>query len=401
MAIVKLTQSFIASELQCPAGLRRTEYVSDERSGLYIEVRSVNQQQGTFYYRFKDANGKTCHTKIGRTTEISLAEARKKVMLLKLEIADGKDSNNVKAVKKGDMLLDALWTEYFDFAKSTKRSWKRDEQLWRIRIQPRFGHLKLSEVTLRQIQTLMMDIRKEGLSGASADHHGQLMRRLGNMAVKWGYLDVNFARGIQLYHEFNGVENIPDDKQLQKLINVLNTDDNRPISQLVLYLLSTGCRLNEALSAQWKNVSIQNKLWTVPHESSKSKRPRTIPLNDSALAILQQIDRKETDVYVFTNAKTNKPFVNVFKPWNRIRTQAGLPQLRLHDLRHMYATFCVNNGCTIFEVSQLLGHADTRVSQRYSHLSTSTMLTAANSVSQKLSGFMLAGPDAEKQQHAA
>jgi integrase len=401
MAIVKLTQSFIASELKCPAGLRRTEFVSDERSGLYIEVRNTNKNESTYYWRSKNSAGKTCHTKLGRTTEISLADARKKVMELKLEISNSSDSNKAKVVKKGDMLLNDLWTEYFDFAKSTKRSWKRDEQLWRIRIQPRFGHLKLSEITLRLIQTMMMDIRKEGLSGASADHHGQLMRRLGNMAVKWGYIDVNFARGIQLYHEFNGVENIPDDKQLQKLINVLNTDDNRPISQLVLYLLSTGCRLNEALSAQWKNVSIQNKLWTVPHESSKSKRPRTIPLNDSALSILKLIDRKETDTYVFTNAKTQKPFVNVFKPWNRIRTKAGLPQLRLHDLRHMYATFCVNNGCTIFEVSQLLGHADTRVSQRYSHLNTSTMLTAANSVSKKLSGFMLASADPEKLQEAA
>jgi integrase len=117
--------------------------------------------------------------------------------------------------------------------------------------------------------------------------------------------------------------------------------------------------------------------------------------------VLKQINRKESDVYVFTNAKTNKPFVNVFKPWDRIRSKAGLPQLRLHDLRHMYATYCVNNGCTIFEVSQLLGHADTRVSQRYSHLSTTTMLTAANSVSEKLSKFMVINPDGEKLDAAA
>ncbi len=350
--------------------------------------------------RYKLA-GKTCHTKIGRTSEMSLADARKKVMELKLEITNGTHSNSTKVVKKGDMLMNDLWAEYYDFAKSTKRSFKRDEQLWRLRIQPKFGHLKLSEVNVRQIQTMMMDIRKEGLSGASADHHGQLLRRMGNLAVKWGYLDVNFARGIQLYHEFNQVNNVPNDAELQRLIEVLNTDENRPICQLVLYILSTGCRLNEALSAEWKNVSLDNRLWTVPHESSKSKRPRTIPLNDSALSVLKQINRKESDVYVFTNAKTNKPFVNVFKPWDRIRSKAGLPQLRLHDLRHMYATYCVNNGCTIFEVSQLLGHADTRVSQRYSHLSTTTMLTAANSVSEKLSKFMVINPDGEKLDAAA
>lgn len=398
--IIKLTQHLIDHDISSYATARRVELVSDERSGLYVELRDTSKTEGTYYLRYKLA-GKTCHTKIGRTSEMSLADARKKVMALKLEIANGSHSNTNKVVKKGDMLMNDLWAEYYEFAKSTKRSFKRDEQLWRLRIQPKFGHLKLSEVNVRQIQTMMMDIRKEGLSGASADHHGQLMRRLGNLAVKWGCLDVNFARGIQLYHEFNQVNNVPTDAQLQKLIEVLNTDENRPICQLVLFILSTGCRLNEALSAEWRNVSLDKRLWTVPHESSKSKRPRTIPLNDSALSVLKQINRKESDVYVFTNAKTNKPFVNVFKPWDRIRNKAGLPQLRLHDLRHMYATFCVNNGCTIFEVSQLLGHADTRVSQRYSHLSTTTMLTAASSVSEKLSKFMVIKPDEEKLDAAA
>ncbi len=398
--IIKLTQHLIDHGLATYATARRVELVSDERNGLYVELRDTNKTEGTYYLRYKVAS-KTCHTRIGRTSEMSLADARKKVMSLKLEIANGTHSNATKVVKKGDMLMNDLWAEYYEFAKSTKRSHKRDAQLWNIYLKNLFSHLKLSEVNVRQIQTMMMDMRKQGLSGASADHAGQLARRMGNLAVKWGYLDVNFARGIQLYHEFNQVNNVPNDAELQKLIEVLNTDENRPICQLVLFLLSTGCRLNEALSAEWKNVSLDKRLWTVPHESSKSKRPRTIPLNDSALSVLKQINRKESDLYVFTNAKTNKPFVNVFKPWNRIRTKAGLPKLRLHDLRHMYATFCVNNGCTIFEVSQLLGHADTRVSQRYSHLSTTTMLTAANSVSDKLSKFMVINSDDEKLDAAA
>ena len=393
--IIKLTQHLIDNNLASYSENKRVELVSEERSGLYIEIRG-GSAIGTFYYRTKNDDGKTCHINIGRTSEVSLAEARKKVMSLKLEISNGTDLNKGKTIKKGDMLLNEMWNEYYDFAKITKRSHVKDEQLFRLRIQPKFGHLKLSEITLRQIQMMMIDIRKEGLSGASADHHGQLMRRLGNMAVKWGYLDVNFARGIQLYHEFNEVNNVPDDKQLQKLINVLNTDSNRQICQLVLFLLSTGCRLNEALSAQWKNINLANRLWTVPVESSKSKRPRYIPLNDSALSILEQMNCLETDAYVFTNPKTQKPYVNVFKPWNRIRSKAGLPKIRLHDLRHMYATFCVNNGCSILEISKLLGHADTRVSQRYSHLSSSTMLTAANSVSKKLEGFMLVKSDADK-----
>ncbi len=387
--ILNLTQKLIDTSLKQYINGRRTELVSDERSGLYIELRDSSKGEGTFYLRYKDSTNKSCHHRIGRTNEISLTEARKKVVEFKASLINAVVVAPVTEVsKKDEMTLNALWVEYYDFAKSTKRSWKRDEQLWRIRIKPRMGHLKLSEITVKQIQKLMMDVRTEGLSGASADHHGQLMRRLGNMAVKWGYLDVNFARGIQLYHEFNMVENIPDDAQLQKLLQVLQTDENREISLLVQFLLMTGARRSEAINMKFTDISIEQKLWTVPHQSSKSKRTRFIPLNESALEVLAQIERKPGAVYVFANPETGKPFVSVFKPWDRIRTQAGLPTLRMHDLRHAYASMCVNNGCTIYEVSQLLGHADTRVTQRYAHLSTSTMLNAANSVTRKLSTLM-------------
>jgi integrase len=387
MPVVTLSPSMIAT-LQCPAGKQRIEYCDSEVPGLYLLVSDT--QSKTFFWRTK-VDGKTCHRKVGRITDITLADARAQVIRWKEEqhSPSGSSVGIAESKRKGDMTLQDLWLEYYDFAQSTvPRSAKRLEQLWRIRIKPRFGHLKLREITMRQIQTFLMDLRKEGLSAASADYHGKLLRRMGNMAVRWGYLDNNFAKGIQLYHEFNGVENVLNDEQLQRLLEVLKTDSNQPISLLALFLLSTGARLNEVLTAQWKNVSLQNRLWLVPPESSKSKRLRSIPLTDSALGVLQLIDKKESDVYVFTNRKTGKPFVNVFKPWNRIRTKAGVPFLRLHDLRHMYASYCVNSGRTIFEVSQLLGHADTRTTVRYSHLSSRTLLEAANSVSAKLSEVM-------------
>lgn len=386
--ILNLTQKLIDSNLKQYVNGRRTELVSDERSGLYIELRDSSKEVGTYYLRYKDSTNKSCHQRLGCTNQISLADARKKVVEFKAALVNGIDTLTPQVSKKEEMTLNALWAEYYDFAKSTKRSWKRDEQLWRIRIKPKLGHLKLSEITVKQVQTLMMDVRKEGLAAATADHHGQLMRRLGNMAVKWGYLDANFARGIQLYHEFNMVENIPDDVQLQKLLHVLHTDENRQICLLVQFLLMTGARRSEAINMKFTDVSIEQKLWTVPHQASKSKRTRFIPLNESALEVLAQIERKPGDVYVFANPETGKPFVSVFKPWDRIRKQAGMPTLRMHDLRHAYASMCVNNGCTIYEVSQLLGHADTRVTQRYAHLSTSTMLNAANSVTRKLSTLM-------------
>lgn len=387
MAIIKLTTSNLTS-LKCPAGKQRIEFCDTEMPGLYLLISDKGQR--TFFWRTK-IDGKTSHRKIGRITEITLANARAEVKRLKGEQASSAKQGNLSLdeLKIEAMTLNDLWDEYYPFAQSTvPRSVKRLEQLWRIRIKPRFGHMKLRNLQLRQFQVFMMDLRKEGLSAATADYHAALLRRLGNVAVRWGYLDVNFTKGIQLYHEFNGVENILTDEQLKTLLEVLYTDSNRPVCNLALWLLNTGCRLSEALTAKWSNIYEANKLWIVPAANSKSKRDRTIPLSECALDILKQIDRQDSDVYVFTNRKTGKRFVNTFKPWDRIRNKAGVPFLRSHDLRHGFASYCVQNGRSLYEVSKLLGHADTRTTQRYAHMDEKTLLEAANSVSSKISAVM-------------
>lgn len=387
MAIIKLTPSNLTS-LKCPAGKQRIEYCDTEMPGLYLLVSDTNQR--TFYWRTK-IDGKTTHQKIGRISEITLADARAEVRRLKERQASTATHSNLSSdvLRIEAMTLNDLWDEYYPFAQSTvPKSIKRLEQLWRLRIQKRFGHMRLRDIKLRQIQTFMMDLRAEPLSAASVDYHAALLRRMGNMAVRWGYLDVNFAKGIQLYHEFNGVENILTDEQLKTLLEVLYTDSNRPICQLALFLLSTGCRLSAALTAKWSDINEANKLWIMPAANSKNKRQNSIPLSDSALEVLKQIDRQDSDVYVFTNRKTGTRFKNTFKPWDRIRNKAGVPFLRSHDLRHSFATYCVNNGRSLYEVSKLLSHADTRTTQRYAHLSEKTLLEAANSVTSKISAVM-------------
>jgi integrase len=78
---------------------------------------------------------------------------------------------------------------------------------------------------------------------------------------------------------------------------------------------------------------------------------------------------------------TGKPYTAIMKVWSRLRAKAGLPHLRIHDLRHQYASFLVNAGRSLYEVQQILGHNDPSVTQRYAHLSTKSLQDAANSAS--------------------
>jgi integrase len=149
------------------------------------------------------------------------------------------------------------------------------------------------------------------------------------------------------------------------LLTVLRTDENRSVCLIAMFLLSTGARLNEALQATWDQIDQKNRVWKIPATVSKSKHVRSVPLNDAALDIINQLDTEGKFDYLFVNRQTGKAYTTIHKVWDRLRRKAGLKIVcRLHDLRHSYASFLVNSGRTLFEVQQILGHSDPKISMR-------------------------------------
>lgn len=382
MPIKKLTSDVISNELHCPPGKLRIELCDTELPGLYIEVRSTSPGQGTYYLRYKDASGKTCHQKIGRTSDTTLTEGRKKARTLKAEIQLGADPRGEVKAQKAVITVDTFFTEhYFPYVKPRKRSWGRDEELYRLRIKPAFGDKRLNEPTRQQIQTFHTGVLASGLSPATADHHVKLIRQAFNLAIEWDFLEKNPAANVPLFNIDNKVEHYLDEEELERLLTVLRTHPNRTVCRIAMFLLSTGCRLNEALRAEWSQFDRDTRVWRIPASNSKSKKIRSVPLNDSALDVLKELNTKDEFDHLFINRLTKKSYGTIMKVWSRLRVQAGVPHLRIHDLRHQYASFLVNSGRTLYEVQQILGHSDPSVTQRYAHLSSKSLQDAANSAS--------------------
>jgi integrase len=386
MPVVKLSDSFIRNNLQCPDGKSRIEYCDQDTPGLYAEVRATSQNQGTYYLRYKDDTGKTCHQRIGRTTDITLAEARRQARRLKSEISLGNDPRGKEKAKQAVMSYNEFFEQhYLPYVKPRKRSWDRDEELYRLRIKQVLGHKKLNQITRQQIQSFHTALKEEGLAAATCNHHVKLIKQSLNLAISWGMMeDANPAAKVPLFLEDNKVENYLSDAELERLLTVLHTDENRTVCQIALLLLSTGCRLNELLSAKWVDVDLENKTLKIRATNSKSKQLRSVPLNESAMEVLNQLDTRGKFDYIFVNQQIGKPYTTITKVWARLRKQAGLDHLRLHDLRHQYASFLVNSGRTLYEVQQILGHSDSKVTQRYAHLSTKTLQEASNCASAKI-----------------
>lgn len=391
MPIIKLTQPFVNNELNCPSDKLRIEYCDADLPGLYVEVRATSPKEGTYYLRYKDNAGKTCHQKVGKTKDVSLTEARRKAKTLKAEIALGADPRGEEKAKKAVLIYrDFFEQHYLPYVTPRKRSWGKDEEMFRLRLNGAFGSQRLNQITRERIQSFHTALKQEGLSASSCNHYVKLIKHSLNLAIDWKMLDINPAVRVPLFHEDNKQENYMNDAELEKLLTVLYSDENRAVCQIILFLLSTGARLNEALSATWNRVDRERRVWRIMASNSKSKRVRSVPLNDSALDILNQLTTEDEFEHLFINRQNGEPYTTISKVWGRLRRKAGLPHLRIHDLRHQYASFLVNSGRTLYEVQQILGHSDPSVTQRYAHLSTKSLQDAANSASVIIQGALQA-----------
>jgi integrase len=381
MATIKLTQGIIAS-LECPSGKRNIEYCDIDVRGLYLEVRKAGGGLGTWYFRYKGKSNKTAHERIGSASDITLSDARQKAKQLKAEVSLGADPRFDERERLAVITYDDFFQKhYLPYVQPRKRSWDRDEELYRLRIKDVFGHRRLNQMMRQQIQSFHAAVLAEGLAPATANHHLKLIKHSLNLAVEWGMLDKNPATRIPMFAEDNKVERYMDDAELQRLLHVLKTSPSRSVCLIAIFLLSTGARLNEALLATWNQIDIDKRIWRIPASNSKSKRMRPVPLNESAMSVIDQLNTKGVYEHLFINEKRKKPYVNIHKVWDRIRKEAGLPNLRIHDLRHQFASLLINSGSSLFIVQQLLGHSDPSVTQRYSHLSIKSLEQATSNVS--------------------
>jgi len=180
--------------------------------------------------------------------------------------------------------------------------------------------------------------------------------------------------------EDNRIERYLTNEQTQRLLVAVNESHNPLLASIVAFLIYTGARRREVLDARWDDVDMVRKLWRIP--KTKSGKVRHVPLSKGAWQLLSALRAEGVPLNgcVFANPRTGLPFVSIFHSWDAARQRAGLPELRLHDLRHSFASFLVNAGRSLYEVQELLGHADIRTTARYAHLSRERLFEAVEAV---------------------
>lgn len=381
-----LTEKQINKGLSCPTNKRRIEYCDTHLPGLYLEIRATSHDQGTYYLRYKDATGKTCHQKIGRTCDISLKQARGEAKRLRAEIQLGANPRAETRAKKAVMTWRVyMETIYLPHVRAHLRSHANLESLNRIYAYPVLAHRPLNTITLQMAQKLhrdMVDVHAK--SPASADHLAKLLRQALNYAVQLNLIEASPVSKIRLFHVDNQVEHFLDGEELQGLLKILAAHKNRTVANIILFLLSTGVRKSTALNAQWDQFDRDKRTWVVPAESSKSRRRHTVVLNEVAMDILDNLSTEGEFRHLFINSRTGKPYTTISKSWAKIRNEAEIPDCRLHDLRHSFASYLANAGCNEFQIMEALNHRSSVTTRRYVHMSQESMQKAASAASDKI-----------------
>jgi integrase len=246
-----------------------------------------------------------------------------------------------------------------------------DETLLRIHILPALGRLTLDQITGEHIAGLINDMRAKGYAGGTSNRVLVLLRYVFNLARKWNVpgASVNPTAGLATAPEVHH-QRFLTPEETQRLIGSIHMDKNQIAAKAIMLLLLTGARRREVTRARWEDVDWEKRTLLVP--VSKSGKPRTIALNAAAIALLRTAASDSASPYIFPTQLSG-----LFCPWNRIRRRAGLADVRLHDLRHSFASFLVNEGVSLYVVQGLLGHTQARMTQRYAHLAPQTLLDAA------------------------
>ena len=377
MPVVDLTSRFVRAAV-CPEGSEKIDFFDSQQRGFLVEVRASGRK--TFYQRFRDERGRERQFKIGRADIVTIEQARRKGRTVFARAILGEDAQQQREQLRTIPTLEAFVRErYIPFVATYKRSWRTDDAILRHHALPHLGKMALDEIKAEHIVDTLARMKAKELASSTSNRVLVIIRYIYNLAIKWRVPGValNPTAGVELGPEIQRNRFLTKD-EVQVLAAAIAADENRTAANAIMLLLLTGGRRNEITHARWQDVLWDERKLRVP--ISKSGKPRWISLSLSAIGLLRSIPREDGSEFIFPAPTTGRPSPSLWFPWKRIRDRAGLSDVRLHDLRHSFASFLVNEGISLYVVQGLLGHANARTTQRYAHLQADTLSRATDVV---------------------
>lgn len=379
-----------------------------ELKGFGIKVAKGGRK--AYVCKYRVGNGRAAPTRrmtIGAhgspwTVDQARAEARKVLG----RAANGEDPAKEKQNVRMQITVAQLCDLYLEQGVGTKKASTIATDRGRIErhIKPLLGKKKVPDVTRADIKRFLQDVAngktsadvKTGLRGRAIVRGGKgtasrtvgLLGGIFSYAFDCGLIDANPVRGVKRFADKKG-ERFLSQLELVALGQAFHDGLERGLSPQAIAILKllifTGARKGEIETLRWKEVDLDGGYLRLADSKTGQK---TIPLNAGALQILTSIPHLEGSPYVFPAQRSDNHYEGTPKVWRILRTMADLKDVRMHDLRHSFASIAVSGGASIPVIGALLGHTNSATTQRYAHLHDDPLKAASESVGNKISAVL-------------
>lgn len=360
-----------------PASGQALTWDSDVK-GFALRVTANGARAFVLDYRL---DGRKRRYTIGRYPDWSVAAARDAAKTMKRQVSRGDDPMADRDHSRTAPTVAKLWSLYERDHLPTKRDAAKDREMWDGYIKPALGRMKVDSVRRTDVREMHRQITQAG-KPIRANRVLSLASKMFAMSVAdYEMRADNPAKGIPRNPE-NKRARYLSQAEIARLSQALNKHPSRVAADAIRLILLTGCRRGEALSATWTQFDLERGIWTKPSAHTKQKKEHRVPLSAPAIQLLQDIrDRQPADEpHVFPGRETGEHLKSLKQPWTAIRERAGIPDVRLHDLRHSFASILVSQGLSLPLIGAMLGHTTPATTQRYAHLHDEPLREAAEAV---------------------
>ena len=387
----KLTKR-VVDEVQTENG-RDFVLWDSELPGFGLRVKPSGRRSYLIQYRSK---GRSRRLTLGMHGVLTPTKARQLAIERMTDVLRGLDPAELRHGAITAPRMSELFERYIEqHARPKKKpsSVAGDKRMWVLHVAKRLGAISATEVNRKHIQDLHYALRATPII---ANRVLAMLSKMFNLAEMWGVRTdgSNPVRHVERYRE-NRVERFLSEVEMANLgeaLRVAELDEKELSSSVaaIRFLIFTGCRRGEALALRWDELDLKNGIARLPDSKTG---PKTIVLNAPCRALLMELPR--VSGWVFPGRGEGGHLVGLTRPWYRIRKAAKLEDVRLHDLRHSFASVGVGSGMSLPIIGALLGHTQPVTTARYAHLANDPLRKASDAIGTRIAAAMNGEPDAD------
>jgi integrase len=355
----------VVKRLPAPAKGNRITY-DPALPGFGVRITAAGHR--AFVLTYWNRAGRQRRYTIGSFPDWSVTGAREEAHRLKRLIDAGGDPLAEIAAERGAPTVNDLIERFLEEHVARKRPRTQYDYCNMIErhLRPALGRMKVAEVAWGDIDALHRGITKAGRA-TQANRVVTMVAKMFALAIRWKMRADNPAKGIERNQEQKR-KRYPSADELRRLTAALDQHADQQAADIFRVCLLTGCRSGEAMAARWADLDLTAGIWTKPGSTTKQKTDHVVPLSAPARQLLAELRHKTNGPWVFPADSKPGHRVTVQKTWLALCAAARIAGLRIHDLRHGFASQLVSSGASLPLIGSLLGHSNPQTTARYAHL---------------------------------